>query len=119
KTTGTGNCASTNASCSISLAADGVRGSDSAGFDQFGGGTSGFSQSVTLNGSLIDTATLDLSVDSANVKTSEVVASEGANNNEADQVPLIVFDLRANKDNLKITDVHATTTATGAATLTT
>lgn len=105
KTSGTGNCAKTGSACVINLAADGVRGTDGAGIDQYGGGTAGFSQTLTLQGSLIDSASLDLSVNAANFKTADVVASNGTNNDELDKLPVLMFDLRANKDDVDITDV--------------
>ncbi len=104
KTTGSGNCATIGGSCTITLATDGVRGTDGAGFDQYAGDTS-VSQNLSLTGSLIDSASVDLSVNSANFKSTEVVADQGAANNELDGLPLLAFDLRANKDQVKVTDI--------------
>ncbi|MFA6158619.1 MAG: peptidoglycan-binding domain-containing protein [Candidatus Paceibacterota bacterium] len=115
KTTGSTNCASTASTCTIALAdSNGVRGVDGAGIDQNAGGTTGFAQTITLQTSLIENATLDLSVSPSNVKTGDVVASEGANNDELDQMSVLVFDVRANKDSLDITDLTASITSTAA-----
>jgi len=111
-------CDGTGDSCSVTLPADGVRGTDGAGLDQYGP-ASEFSQSVTVSTSLTDSATLDLSTNSSNFKAADVVATDGSANNELDKLALLSFDLRANKDNIKVTDVtvrftdttdHATTT---------
>lgn len=91
----------------ITLAADGVRGIDGAGIDQYGPVTA-FSQAVTISGSLLDSATLDASVNSANFKSSDVVASNGANNDELDKLSLLAFDLRANKADVELTDLEIT-----------
>ena len=93
----------------ITLAADGVRGIDGAGIDQYGP-VSSFSQSVTISGSLLDSATLDASVNSANFKSADVVASNGANNDELDMLSLLAFDLRANKADIELTDLDITIT---------
>ena len=95
-----------------------VRGVDGAGIDQYAGGSS-VTQNVTISSSLTDSASLDVSVNSANFKPADVVASNGADNDEYDQLPLLAFDLRANKGDMKVTDIyvgvtgsvsHATTT---------
>lgn len=104
-------CDGTGESCSISLTADGVRGVDGAGLDQYGP-VSAFSQSVTISTSLVDSATLDASVNSANFKAADVVASLGSNNDELDKLPLLAFDLRANKADVKVTDLTVTLTDT-------
>lgn len=93
----------------ITLAADGVRGIDGAGIDQYGP-VSSFSQTVTISGSLLDSATLDASVNSANFKSADVVASNGANNDELDMLSLLAFDLRANKADIELTDLDITIT---------
>ncbi len=93
----------------ITLPADGVRGIDGAGIDQYGP-VSSFSQSVSISGSLLDSATLDASVNSANFKASDVVASNGANNDELDKLSLLAFDLRANKADVEVTDLSITIT---------
>lgn len=93
----------------VTLPADGVRGIDGAGIDQYGP-VSAFSQAVTISGSLLDSATLDASVNSANFKSSDVVASNGANNDELDKLSLLAFDLRANKADVEVTDLAITLT---------
>jgi len=96
----------------ITLANDGVRGTDGAGIDQYAGGTS-VAQNISLSSSLVDSASVDLSVNSANYKSSEVVAADGADNNELDGLPVLAFDARANKSDVKITDLEVTITKSG------
>jgi peptidoglycan hydrolase-like protein with peptidoglycan-binding domain len=100
-------CSGTGASCTVTLPADGVRGIDGAGLDQYGP-ASAFTQSVSITTSLIDNATLDASVNSANFKAADVVAAGGSNNDELDKLPLLAFDLRANKADIAVTDMTVT-----------
>ncbi len=88
----------------ITLPASGVRGTDGAGIDQYGP-ASAFSQTVSLSGSLLDSATLDASVNTANFKAADVVAANGSNNDELDKLSLLAFDLRANKADIEVTDI--------------
>ncbi|HEY9481084.1 MAG TPA: hypothetical protein VIR98_02535, partial [Candidatus Paceibacterota bacterium] len=105
---------------SITVETDGVRGIDGAGIDQYAPAGS-IAQTVSVTTSLTDSATLDLSLNSANFKAADVIAKDGSNNDEADKVSLLAFDLRANKADVKVTDLkialtndngvsHATTT---------
>jgi hypothetical protein len=101
----------------ITLSANGVRGNDGAGIDQYGP-LSGFAQIVTISGSLTDSAQLLLSTDAANFLASDVVAAAGSANNQYDKLPLLAFDVRAQKDTVEITDLTATINGAGAATST-
>lgn len=102
----------------ISLAANGVRGTDGAGIDQYAPSTA-ISQSVSVSRSLIDSAALKLSTNSANIKSADVVASEGTSDNEADEVAALIFDLKAEKDAVLLTDIVATVTKSGSGAATT
>ncbi|HEU0080405.1 MAG TPA: peptidoglycan-binding domain-containing protein [Candidatus Paceibacterota bacterium] len=101
----------------ITVPANGVRGTDGAGIDQYGP-VSQFSQTLSLSGSLTDNAQLLFSTDAANFLSSDVVAASGANNNQYDKLPLLAFDVRAQKDQVQITDLRATVNGTGVATAT-
>jgi len=96
----------------ISLDANGIRGTDGAGIDQYGPAT-GFSQTVTVSASLTDSAQLLLSTDAANFLPADVVAAAGAGNNQYDKLPILAFDVRAQKDTVEITDLTATVSSTG------
>lgn len=103
----------------ITLVANGVRGTDQAGIDQYAP-TSAFSQSISLEGTLVDSAALKLSLNSNNVKSADVIASEGTDDDEIDGVSVLNFDLKAEKDEVTVTDLAVTVakTGTGAATAT-
>lgn len=101
----------------ITLANDGVRGVDGAGIDQYSPATgSNVSQVVSINSSLVDSASATLTINSSNFKTTEVIAADGSENNEYDRLPLVAFDIKASKDNLLVTDIAiAITKALGGA----
>ncbi len=96
----------------IRLAADGVRGTDGAGIDQYAGSTS-VTQSITISTTLADSATMNLSTNSSNYKTTEVVASNGSTEDELDKVAFLAFDLKANKADLDVTDLTVRFTTSG------
>jgi hypothetical protein len=96
----------------ITVRQDAVRGVDGAGVDETGP-ASDFSQSLSLSGSLTDNAQLLLSTDAANFLASDVVAASGANDNQYDKLPLLAFDLRAQKDQVEVTDLSVKVTNTG------
>jgi peptidoglycan hydrolase-like protein with peptidoglycan-binding domain len=93
----------------ITLPVNGVRGTDGAGIDQYGP-TAAVSQTISLANNIIDSATLDASVNSSNYKAADVVAAGGANNDELDKLSLLAFDLRANKADIEVTDISVTIT---------
>ncbi|NDE67982.1 peptidoglycan-binding protein [bacterium] len=95
----------------FTLPTDGVRGTDGAGIDEYSG--AGFSQTVTISTSLVDSANLTLSTNSATPLSQVIVASNGSNNNEADKVTVLAFDVQSKKDSIGITDLAATTTIDG------
>lgn len=96
----------------VRLAADGIRGVDGAGIDQYAGGTS-VTQSITVATTLADSATMNLSTNSSNYKTTEVVASNGSTEDELDKVAFLAFDLKANKADLDVTDLTVRFTTSG------
>lgn len=101
----------------VTVPVNGVRGIDGAGIDQYGPATA-FSNSVTIGGSLADSATFQLSTNANTVKSTDVVANGGTNNNEADMVTLGSFDVFAQKDNVLFTDLNVTVSKTGLGTAT-
>jgi peptidoglycan hydrolase-like protein with peptidoglycan-binding domain len=107
-------------SYTVTFAASGVRGVDGAGIDQYAAGTS-ISRSTTVSASLSDSATLKISTNSSTVKSADVVAAAGSAENEYDRLTVLSFDLKAEKDNVKITDlsIDVTKNGTGAATAST
>jgi len=100
----------------VSLANSGVRGTDGAGIDQYSPlSGSSISKTISFSTSLIEAASLTLSTDINNPLTQEVIAADGVNNNELDKATLLIFDIKAEKDNVLLTDLVATVTRTGGA----
>ncbi len=98
----------------VMLDTDGVRGADGAGIDQYGGGNS-ITKSITISATLTDSATLTVSTNVNSPLTTEVIAADGANNNELDKVTVLTFDIKAEKDNVLVTDLVAGVLASGGA----
>lgn len=93
-------------SYSVSLSENGVRAIDGAGIDAFDPtNDTDVTKSVTYSSSLTESASLVVSTDPSTPNAREVVASAGSNENEADKVVLLVFDIRAEKDDVEITDL--------------
>ncbi len=90
----------------VRLANDGVRGVDGAGINQYSPSTgSDVSRTVTLSKALSDSATLKVSLNANSAKKAEVVASDGSNDDELDKMTLFSFDVKAEKDDITITDL--------------
>ena len=100
-------------SVAVTVDANGVRGVDGAGVDQYGPVSGSVSNSVTIQQSLSDSAQLQLSTDAITPLTSAVIASSGSQNNEADNVTTLVFDLFAQKDTILLDNLTANVTKTG------
>jgi hypothetical protein len=104
----------------IGLAANGVRGIDGAGIDQYAGGSSDntIARTTSIAADLADSANLTVSLATNTVKKTDVVATAGSNNNELDKLTLLTFNVRSEKDAVKVTDivVGIAKSGTGAAT---
>jgi peptidoglycan hydrolase-like protein with peptidoglycan-binding domain len=101
----------------IALADNGVRGIDGAGIDLYSPSSdTAVSRSLTFSASLADSASLTVSNNTSNPKVREMIASAGVDEDEADKVVLMVFDIKADKDDIEITDmVDFVVTAAGVA----
>lgn len=104
----------------IRLASQGVRGVDGAGIDQYAGDTS-ITRTPTISAELADTATLKISLNNSSPKAMDVIAADGSNDDEMDKVSMLMFDLKAEKDDVTVTDlvIDLTYSGSGAATATT
>jgi len=103
----------------IQLANNGVRGVDGAGIDQYSPATgSDVSRTPTISADLVDSATIKLSTNSSTQKSADVVASSGSQENELDKLAILSFDLKAEKDDVTVTDlvVRVAKAGTGGAT---
>jgi peptidoglycan hydrolase-like protein with peptidoglycan-binding domain len=89
----------------VAIATDGIRGVDGAGIDQYAGSTS-ITRTPNISSDLADSATLTLSLNTSSPKKSDVMATQGSSENELDRLPLLVFDAKAEKDAVKITDIR-------------
>lgn len=92
-------------SIGITIPANGVRGVDGAGIDQYGPTAALTSRSTTFSAELADSATLVMSLNSSSPKKNDIFATAGASENELDKATLMVFDLKAEKDSVKVTDI--------------
>lgn len=102
----------------ISLANNGVRGVDGAGIDHYSPSNGSIvSRSFSVQESLSENSTLRISLNSSSPQAQNVVASSGSENNEIDRLNLLAFDLRAERDDVTVTDftVNITKTGTGSA----
>lgn len=101
----------------VRLAASGVRAIDGAGIDGYSpANATDVSKSIAVSASLIDSASLLVSPSVSNPEAREIVAALGSSENEADKVVLAVFDIRADKDAIEITDLNnISVTAAGTA----
>lgn len=89
-----------------------VRAVDGAGIDQYGGSSS-IAATPTISADLTDSATLTLSLNSSTPKKSDVVCTGGSSENECDKLTVLVFDMKAEKDNVKITDLNVAVAKSG------
>ncbi len=97
-----------------------VRGIDGAGIDQYAG-TSAITKTINVDASLAENATLKISTNTATQKANDIVAAEGSDEAQYSKLPVLTFDLKAEKDSVKITDltVDITKSGTGGATAST
>ena len=95
---------------------EGVRGVDGAAVNQYGP-ASAFNNNFTSESDILDTATLNISTNSATPQDMEKVCTQGADEDECDGLELLRFDVRAEKDNVLLTDliVNVSKTGTGSA----
>lgn len=96
----------------IQTVADSVRGVDGAGLDQYAGSAGAVSKTFTVSSTLVDSAKLTFSLSSASPKATTVIASSGSANNEADKVAGLIFNVKAEKDNVLINDLTVSATGT-------
>lgn len=96
----------------ISLDTNGVRGVDGAGIDQYAGSTS-ITRTPTISAELADNASLKLSLNNSSPKAQDVVAADGSGDNELDRLSVLVFDLKAEKDDMTVTDLTVDITYSG------
>ncbi len=111
----------TLSSINLTIPANGVRGVDGAGIDQYGPSSALSNRSTTFSAELSETATLNMSLNSSSPKKNDVIATAGSSENEMDKLTLLVFDVKAEKDSVEITDmvINVSKSGTGGATAST
>ena len=97
----------------ISVAASGIRAVDGAGIDQYSG-TTAIAATPTIAATLTDSASLTVALNASSPKKNDIVCAGGAGEDECDLVTLLTFDLKAEKDNVKITDMNVAVAKAGA-----
>ena len=104
-------------SWSLGIPAEGVRATDGAGINLYGP-TTAFTNSFTTEGDLADSATLTVSTNSGTPQDQEVMCTLSSTEDECDRLELVSFDVKAEKDNVVITDLDAYLAKTGTGTAT-
>jgi len=105
-------------SWTVGVPVDGVRSVDGAGVNQYGPGTA-FTRSFTSEGELVDDAEITVSKNVNSPKVSEVIASDGTDEDELDDLELLRFNVKAEDDDVEITDLIVNITRNGSGTATT
>jgi len=96
----------------VTVPTDGIRAVDGAGIDDYTGDTS-IAASPDIAASLTESATLTLSLNASSPKKNDVICSGGTNSDECDKLTLLVFDMKAQKDSVKVTDLNIQVDKTG------
>jgi peptidoglycan hydrolase-like protein with peptidoglycan-binding domain len=98
----------------VRLAANGIRAIDGAGIDQYAPEVvTDVTRAQNVDATLSDTATLTISTNSATPAKQDVVATAGSNEDEYSKLSTLVFDVKAEKDAVKITDIAVTVAKAG------
>ena len=90
---------------SVGVPAEGVRAVDGAGVNQYGP-TTAFSNSFTTEGDLAESATLTISTASNTPQDQEVMCTRNSTEDECDRLVLLKFNLKAEKDDVLLTDMN-------------
>jgi len=88
----------------LALADNGVRAVDGAGIDQYAGSTS-IANTPTIAADLVDSATLKVSTNVSTPKKADVICTSGSDGDECDKLAIMTMDVKAEKDDVTITDL--------------
>ncbi len=103
----------------VTIPTEGVRGVDGAGINQYAPSSGTLARTFSTDPASMDTATLTVSTNVNTPKAQEVIASEGSDEDELDGLEVLRFDVKADDDDVTITDVVVDITTSGSATTTT
>jgi len=70
-------------------------------------------RSTNFSADLVETANLKVSLNNSSPKKSDVVAADGSSDDELDNLTVLVFDIKAEKDDILITDLNVAVAKTG------
>jgi peptidoglycan hydrolase-like protein with peptidoglycan-binding domain len=94
---------------SLGVPVDGVRSIDGAGINQYGPSTA-FSNSFTTEGDLAESATLTISTATDTPQDMDVTCTSNSTEDECDKLTLLKFKVKAEKDDVLITDLNVSIT---------
>ena len=98
----------------IRFAANGIRGIDGAGIDQYApSAATDITRIQNIDPTLTESATLTVSLNSSTPVKTDVIAAEGSDENELSKLTTLLFDVKAEKDNVTLTTVNVTVSKTG------
>ncbi len=107
-----------NDSWTLGIPAEGVRGVDGAGVNQYGP-TTAFTRSFTSNADQAEDATVTVSLNTNTPKAADVICTSGSDEDECDELEILRADFKADDDDVIITDLVVDMAFSGAATTTT
>ncbi len=96
----------------ITVDANGVRGTDGAGIDQYGPASGTISQSLTINASLVDNSIANVSLDPSTPQAASVPVTDTTNGQYL-KLPILTFSLGAQNDAIHIHNLAVNITANG------
>lgn len=102
-----------NDTWTLTVPANGVRGVDGAGINQYSPTAALTAQSFTSAADVVDSAALTVSLASDSPKVSQVIANQGSSSNEYDDLVLAKINFKAEDDQVKVTDLIADITRSG------
>ncbi|MDP2642108.1 MAG: peptidoglycan-binding protein [bacterium] len=88
----------------LTVPVDGIRGIDGANINQYGPSTA-FNRDFTSNGDLAESATLSVSLNNGSPLANQVICTQSSDEDECDELELLRFDLKADKDAITLTDL--------------
>lgn len=91
-------------SWTVTVPVEGVRGTDGVGVNQYGPATA-FARDFTSQGELAESATLTASTNINTPQDQDVVAAQGSDENEYDNLEVLKVDFKAEKDAVTLTDL--------------
>src|SRR3989344_3489100 len=97
----------------LTVPANGVRGVDGAGINQYSPTAALTAQSFTSTADVVDSAALTVSLATDSPKVSQVIANSGGSSNEKDNLVLAKINFKAEDDQVKVTDLTADITRSG------